>query len=124
MPIVRRARAQLDAERHHNRSLRSADRRSAASRLSWTAEICASASVPSYDRIHEEIQCRRTTTRRHTDRRTRDVTRSIIKRETSGFRDAGLQDAWRASGMTRDDFIRHHEGLIDTVIVANLDQDR
>jgi len=39
-------------------------------------------------------------------------------------RDAGLQDAWRASGMTRDDFIRHNEGLIDKVIGANLDQDR
>jgi hypothetical protein len=39
-------------------------------------------------------------------------------------RDAGLQDAWRTSGMTRDDFIRHNEDLIDKVIGANLDQDR
>jgi hypothetical protein len=36
-------------------------------------------------------------------------------------RDAGLQEAWQKSGMTRDDFIRHHESVIDQVITANLE---
>ncbi|MTV12238.1 MULTISPECIES: hypothetical protein [Bradyrhizobium] len=56
-----------------------------------------------------------------------DARRHKIDHQTRNgwlHRDAGLQDAWRASGMTRDDFIRHNEGLIDKVIVANLDQDR
>ncbi|QDW41425.1 hypothetical protein FFI89_032475 [Bradyrhizobium sp. KBS0727] len=35
-------------------------------------------------------------------------------------KDAGLQAAWRASSMTRDDFIRHNEDLIDKVITDNL----
>ncbi len=39
-------------------------------------------------------------------------------------RDTGLQQAWQTSGMTRDDFIRHNEGMIDKVISANLDRDR
>ena len=56
-----------------------------------------------------------------------DARRHKIDHQTRNewlHRDASLQDAWRASGMTRDDFIRHNEGLIDKVIVANLDQDR
>jgi hypothetical protein len=39
-------------------------------------------------------------------------------------RDARLQAAWRASGMSRDDFIRHNENVIDKVIADNLDTDR
>lgn len=39
-------------------------------------------------------------------------------------RDAGLQASWKASGMSRDDFIRHNEALIDKVITDNLDADR
>lgn len=39
-------------------------------------------------------------------------------------RDAKLKASWRASGMTRDDFIRHNEGVIDKVIADNLDQPR
>ncbi len=39
-------------------------------------------------------------------------------------RDTGLQAAWHASSMTRDDCIRHNEGLIDKVIVENLDRTR
>ena len=39
-------------------------------------------------------------------------------------RDAGLQGSWRASGRSRDEFIRHSEGLIDKVITDNLDADR
>jgi hypothetical protein len=39
-------------------------------------------------------------------------------------RDQGLQAAWYASSMTRDDFIRHNEGLIDKAIADNLDQAR
>jgi hypothetical protein len=35
-------------------------------------------------------------------------------------RDAGLQAAWHASNMTREEFIRHNEGLIDKVIANNL----
>jgi len=35
-------------------------------------------------------------------------------------RDAGLQAAWHASKMTRDDFIRHNEKLIDKVIADNV----
>lgn len=38
-------------------------------------------------------------------------------------RDAGLQQAWKKSGMTRDDFIRHNEEEIDKVIFTNLDRD-
>ncbi|MCC8936179.1 hypothetical protein H8A99_06625 [Bradyrhizobium sp. Arg68] len=56
-----------------------------------------------------------------------DARRHKIDHQTRNewlHRDADLQDAWHASGMTRDDFIRHNEGLIDKVIVANLDQDR
>lgn len=34
-------------------------------------------------------------------------------------RDAGLQKAWRESNMTRDDFIRHNEELIDKIIVES-----
>ncbi|RAZ77031.1 hypothetical protein [Mesorhizobium atlanticum] len=37
-------------------------------------------------------------------------------------RDAGLQAAWHASKMTRDEFIRRNEGLIDKVIADNRDQ--
>lgn len=36
--------------------------------------------------------------------------------------DAGLQAAWHASNMTRDEFIRHNEGLIDKVIAENRDK--
>lgn len=36
-------------------------------------------------------------------------------------RDAGLQAAWHASKMTRDEFIRHNERLIDKVIVDSQD---
>ncbi len=39
-------------------------------------------------------------------------------------RDTGLQAAWHASSMTRDDFIRNNESLIDKVIVENLDRTR
>ncbi|CAB3961491.1 MULTISPECIES: hypothetical protein [Burkholderia] len=39
-------------------------------------------------------------------------------------RDAGLQEAWQKSGMTRDDFIRHNEDMIDKVIFERLDADR
>jgi hypothetical protein len=39
-------------------------------------------------------------------------------------RDSNLQEAWKASGMTRDDFIRHHEGMIDKTIAEARDQDR
>lgn len=39
-------------------------------------------------------------------------------------KDAGLQDMWRASGMTRDEFIQHHEDEIDKVIIAKLGGDR
>ncbi|SDK34164.1 MULTISPECIES: hypothetical protein [Bradyrhizobium] len=35
-------------------------------------------------------------------------------------KDAGLQAAWQASRMTRDEFIRHNESLIDKVIADNL----
>lgn len=39
-------------------------------------------------------------------------------------RDAGLQASWKASGMTRDEFIQHNEDLIDKVIADNLDRNR
>ncbi len=38
-------------------------------------------------------------------------------------RDSGLQAAWRASRLSRDDFIRHNESLIDNVIAESRDQD-
>lgn len=38
-------------------------------------------------------------------------------------RDAGLQASWQASKMSRDDFIRHNEGMIDKVITDRLDAD-
>ncbi|GAC1045427.1 hypothetical protein thsrh120_54320 [Rhizobium sp. No.120] len=37
-------------------------------------------------------------------------------------RDSGLQSAWRASGLSRDEFIRRNEGLIDKVIADSRDQ--
>ena len=39
-------------------------------------------------------------------------------------RDAALQAKWRASSMTREEFIQHNEDLIDRTIGANLDQER
>ena len=38
-------------------------------------------------------------------------------------RDAGLQASWQASKMSRDDFIRHNESMIDKVITDHLDAD-
>lgn len=38
-------------------------------------------------------------------------------------RDAALHAKWHASGMTRDEFIRHNEELIDKTIVANVDRE-
>lgn len=35
-------------------------------------------------------------------------------------RDEGLHAKWHASGLTRDEFIRHNEELIDKTIRANL----
>lgn len=37
-------------------------------------------------------------------------------------RDTGLQEAWKKSGMTRDDFIHHNESMIDQVISANVER--
>lgn len=37
-------------------------------------------------------------------------------------RDQGLNDSWRASNMTRDEFIRHNETMIDKVIGERLDR--
>jgi hypothetical protein len=39
-------------------------------------------------------------------------------------RDEGLQALWRASSMTRDDFIRHNADAIDKVIAGHLDGSR
>ena len=39
-------------------------------------------------------------------------------------RDPGLRATWEASGMSRDDFIRHNEGVIDKVISDHLDRRR
>lgn len=39
-------------------------------------------------------------------------------------RDAALEAKWRSSSMTREEFIRHNEELIDTTIAANLDRDQ
>lgn len=38
-------------------------------------------------------------------------------------RDSGLQSAWHASRLSRDEFIRRNEGLIDKVIAESRDQD-
>lgn len=38
-------------------------------------------------------------------------------------RDSGLQAAWRTSRLSRDEFIRRNEGLIDKVIAESHDQD-
>lgn len=37
-------------------------------------------------------------------------------------RDTSLQEAWKKSGQTREEFIRHNENVIDQVISANLDK--
>jgi hypothetical protein len=37
-------------------------------------------------------------------------------------RDAGLHAKWHASGLTRDEFIRRNEELIDKTIADNLDR--
>lgn len=39
-------------------------------------------------------------------------------------RDAALEAKWRASSMTREEFIRHNEELIDRAIAAKPDRDR
>ena len=39
-------------------------------------------------------------------------------------RDAVLQALLQASGMSRDEFIQHNEGVIDKVISDNLDANR
>jgi len=39
-------------------------------------------------------------------------------------RDAALEAKWRASSMTREEFISHNEELIDRAIAAKLDRDQ
>jgi hypothetical protein len=39
-------------------------------------------------------------------------------------RDAALEAKWRASSMTREEFISHNEELIDRAIADKLDRDR
>ena len=51
-----------------------------------------------------------------------DARRHKIDHQTRNewlHRDAGLQDAWRASGMTRDYFNPRQEGMNDKVILAS-----
>ncbi|MBR1206047.1 hypothetical protein H8B02_04925 [Bradyrhizobium sp. Pear77] len=56
-----------------------------------------------------------------------DARRHKIDHQTRNewlHRDAGLQALWQASGMSRDEFIQHNEGVIDKVISDNLDANR
>jgi hypothetical protein len=39
-------------------------------------------------------------------------------------RDAALEAKWRASSMTREDFIKHNEELIDAAIASKLERDQ
>jgi len=39
-------------------------------------------------------------------------------------KDSALQAAWQASNMSRDDFIRHNEGMIDKVIAESREKHR
>ncbi|MCS3450199.1 MULTISPECIES: hypothetical protein [Bradyrhizobium] len=56
-----------------------------------------------------------------------DARRHKIDHQTRSewlHRDSGLQSLWQASGMSRDEFIQHNEGVIDKVISDNLDANR
>ena len=55
-----------------------------------------------------------------------DARRHKIDHQTRNewlHRDVGLRASWEASGMSKGDFIRRNEGLIDKVISDRLDND-